>query len=229
MKMTKRIAAMAACAVMAASSMVSVCASASDVAVNDNYVVSEVEQNDNGIMPYAKDGESLNISKIEDEYRQENSNWCWVACTQYVLKYLGTNCSQEEIYKSAKNVETVEDKRGTLDECKKAIKNLEGSVFSSGKSATYKLVSERIHDKYIVILRGFRNGGSIGHDLVCYGYQTTTNTNGSTNYELLVYDPDSKVGGYGKLISTGEKSANFKLKVGTNESSFTTADYIYGR
>ena len=228
MKMTKRIAVMAVCAAMAATSMISVCVSASEVTVNEKYLISEMGQSASGIVPYA-DAVSLNVSKFEDKYRQGNGNWCWVACTQFVLKYLGKYCSQAEIYKSAKNTDTVEDKRGTLDECKTAINNLEGSTFYSGNTATYKLVSGRIDNKNIVIIRGFRDGNSIGHTLVCYGYKETTNSSGNTNYVLMIYDLDSNIGGYGTLTSTGEKSTSFTLKVGNNTSSFKTDNYIYGK
>lgn len=54
MKMTKRLMAMAMCGIMAATSMVGICASASDITVNDNYIVSEVEPNDSGIARIAQ-------------------------------------------------------------------------------------------------------------------------------------------------------------------------------
>lgn len=80
MKMTKRIAAMAACAVMTVTSMVGMGTSAVDVTVNDNYIVSEVEQNDNGIMPYA-DGDVFNGLTKGAYYSPDSSGFILISGT----------------------------------------------------------------------------------------------------------------------------------------------------
>lgn len=80
MKMTKRIAAMAACAVMAATSMVGICTSAADVSTNDNFIGSVVEQNNNEIVPYA-DGDVFNGMTKGAYYSPDSSAFVLISGT----------------------------------------------------------------------------------------------------------------------------------------------------
>lgn len=231
MKMTKKLMAMAMCGIMAATSMVGVCAYASDTTVNDNYFITEIGQSDSGIMPYAFESFSLNVSNVP-ECRQEDTNWCWVACTQYVLRYLGVSKTQSEIYKTAKDTQTVSNNTGTFSEINKAIKAIEGSTFYTGYTATYTNIHNRIIENNIAIIRGYKGGNSVAHDIVCYGYESSTDVAGETDsYVLYVYDPASTNGGYGTLecSKTGTTKYTLKLNGGNKSYSFNAIDYLYGK
>lgn len=215
---------MVACAVMTATAMVGIGASASDLTVNDNYVVSAVEQNDNGIMPYAI---SKDLPIDTTGAYQEDTNWCWVACTKVVLKYLGKTVSQEDIYKTAKETETVENKTGTFAEINKAIESYANKTFDTGTSPTYKTIADLVYKKNIVILQGYVGSATKAHDIVCYGCNYDDN---AKTYTLKVFDPSKTAGGYGTITCSTKGSKTFSLKTDKREKAvtFDITDYMYG-
>ncbi len=222
MKMTKRIAVMAACAVMAATSMVGVEASATDVTFNNSAVA--VQEN-YSVMPLSSAHENtLTITG----YSQEKSNWCWVACTRTVLKFLKVSPlpTQTEIYKKGKNVETEENETGDFVDIKRAIKFYTEKTFTSSTISSFNNISDAIRLDKIVIVRGLKGTSTEGHDLVVYGFEENEDED---IYVLKIYDPSTVDGGYGTLTCTKGTSKTFTWTIGDKSKTFTATNYMYGK
>ena len=217
MKMTKRLLTMAMCGIMAATSMVSMGASAADVTVNDFVSV----QSDNSIMLHAEIEEKT-LTYVG--YPQEKQYWCWAACAQTALKFVGVKKTQKEIYEAAKGNTDYIDETGTFADINKAIYAFDGTKFTTSTNPKYSLISNRIGSRNIVIIRGLK--GTLEHDIICYGYKSDPNNN---TYTLYIYDPSTIDGGKGTLTCSKTDATTYTWKVGSTTKTFTATDYMYGK
>ena len=216
MKFTKKIMTMATCAVMAASSMVGMSASA----IYESGNTQAVSQS---ITPY-----TVSSGEVDYEgYPQEDSNWCWVACTQTALKFVGVTKTQTAIYKKGKNTDTVGNEMGTFADINRAITGFGKTAFTTSTSPTFTGISDKIDDRYIVIIRGLKGNSTVGHDIICYGFTKDTSTG---TYSLSIYDPSTLNGGEGTLTCSTKNSTNFTMTIGDSyTTTFNATNYMYGR
>ena len=217
MKFTKKIMTMATCAVMAASSMVGMSASAV-------YEGGNTQAFSQSVTPYAVS--SYELDNVIG-YPQEYSNWCWVACTQTALKFVGVTKTQTQIYKKAKNTDTVENLTGTFADINRAITGFGETAFTTSTNPTFTGISDKIDDRYIVIIRGLKGNSTVGHDIICYGFTNDTSTG---TYTLSIYDPSTLNGGEGTLTCSTKSSTNFTMTIGDSyTTTFNATNYMYGR
>jgi hypothetical protein len=223
MKVTKRIVAMTACAIMSVSSMVSVYTSATEMNCNDNGLVKVCDD----YSTMALSSAHYNELKITG-YPQENSYWCWVACTKTILKYLKVSPlpSQTEIYKTAKGVDKAENKQGNFTEIKKAISAYAKKEFTTSTKPSFNNISDAIRYDKIVIVRGLKENSTEGHDLVVYAFDENKDDG---SYVLKIYDPDSNEGGDGTLTCEKGTNTTYTWTVGEKSKTFTATNYMYGK
>lgn len=222
MKMTKRFAAMAACAVMTITSMVGMSASASDATINDNYVVSEVEQNDNGIARIAAGSKTLSVTVT----KQEKSNWCWAACTQAVLNYNGESVSQTDIVTYVKGSELNEG--GKVSEMASALNHFLDVTTYSGYTGTikgYSKIVTKIKLSKPVILAGhytLNSGATSDHAMLCYGYSSQN----SDELKLYVKSPTTTGTDTITLTCSDENATSYDMyRSGSKIGTYTVTGY----
>jgi hypothetical protein len=219
MKMTKRIAAMVACAVMAASSMVSVCASATEMNCNDDSIVNVYENNI--ATPYIS--KSHSIAGLSYPFGQDKTNWCWAACTQQVLDYYYTEQDQADIVEYIKGSADV-DEGGNVNDMAKALNYFtDTNDFSgyTGKMAVYSKVASKINLDKPVILAGTHTVGSDSkkHAVLCYGYDQSD----SNALKLYVVSPTTSGGRNMTLVCSSTTSNTFKTPDG--KETYTMSGY----
>lgn len=225
MKMTKRIAAMAACAVMTVTSMVGMSASASDMTVNDNYAVSEVELNDSGIARIAAGSKTLSVTVT----KQETDCWCWAACTQAILAYNNKTESQEDIVKFAKKAEIEAGKdpetlAGNTSDIANALNHfLDVTTYKShtGSTKTYSTMVTKIKNSKPIVLAGhytINSGATSDHAVVCYGY----NSRNSQELKLYIKSPTTSGAKSLTFVCSSDDATSYDMyegntKIGTYE------------
>lgn len=186
--------------------------------INSNYEVSTV----NDITPYAVTSKTLNF---KSGYAQEKTKWCAVACTASVLKYFGVTKTQSEVYKEAKNTTTVENEGINFKEAKAVLKEFANKTFTTSTNPTFRIISSKIDNGNIVMIRGSKNNNTVDHALICYGF---TEDSDNKTYTLKVFDPSQISGGYGTLTCSKAGSSDYTLTVGSNTTTYNASEFIYG-
>ncbi len=174
MKMTKRIAAMAVCGIMTATSMVGICASALDTTIGEIQIVYELAKS-------VSSEEELTVTT----YGQEKTNWCWAACTEMLIKFYNptSTADQSKIVKAAKG--SVVDEAGGEDDVITAMKKyLKGYSYTTirNQNMGFNSIKSSISKGNPVYLKMSTSIGN--HAVVCSGYRVSSGIN-----ELYIHDP----------------------------------------
>lgn len=218
MKMTKRIAAMAMCGIMAASAMVGVSASAADVTNIDNHIISEFERNDSEIVRIAAGSKTLSVTVT----KQEKSNWCWAACTQAILSYNNKTVSQSDIVTYVKGSDS--DVGGNTSNIADALNHfLDVTTYKShtGNTKTYSTMVTKIKNSKPIVLAGhytLNSGATSDHAVVCYGY----NSQNSKELKLYIKSPTTSGAKSLTFVCSSETATSYDMyegntKIGTYE------------
>lgn len=214
MKMTKRIAAIAACAVMTASSMVGMSASATDVNCCGNNTVNV----HNGNVETLAVSNKHTISGLGTTFKQDGKHLCWAACTQVVLKYYGVTKTQKDIAVYIHKDENNYDKSGDVYDIGNALNHFnedskKSFVGDGGKMATCDKIIKKVNNDKPVIMIGQQtvDGNTEGHAMLCYGYDKTN----SSNIKLYVICPNENGGRKITLTCDSINSTSFTSSDGT--------------
>lgn len=216
MKMTKRLATLAACAVMAASSMVGMGAFAADVSVYNSFEQLSTHSND---VPVGLTSVLHTVFNIP-RYKQ-SGNTCWLECVRSIVNYkLGTDYSDNDIYAIMQESPTIEtSENGGLTGSNTV--TLLNRIFSKNKSSlsakrvtktlSYDDIKKSISkdNPMIMVAKNTVTGNS--HDVVISGYAT------------CVQDCSThKVGDYTGLVlmNPQDGSEAFYYDSNTNDTSF---------
>ena len=103
-------------------------------------------------------------------YKQEKSNWCWVAAAKMIVKYkTGNVISQCEIYKDGKNISScTTNNTGSIADVRRAL-NANGVNPGTETTLTWDYVTSEIGVNRPIYSRiGWTSGG--GHAHVIRGY-----------------------------------------------------------
>lgn len=210
MKMTKRLMTMAMCGIMAATSMVSMGASAANINCNNNSIIST--ESENNAVPYAI-SKSHTISDLGSTFKQDDTNICWAACIQEVLRYYGVTETQENIVKERGPNGEYHNTGANYSEIKGVLNNLakkKRKTFSSftDAMATGDKVMAKVNSDKPVIMIGKLNG--TGHALLCYKYDKSD----SNNVKLYVICPNTDKGRKITLICDADSNKSFTSEDG---------------
>ncbi len=221
MKMTKRIAAMAACAVMAASSMVGMGASA--ITSTNNIPYEEISTLSD-TAPVGLISELHTVFNIP-RYKQ-TGNTCWLECIRSIVNYkLGTTYSADDIRTIMKESPTITpSSNGGLNQDNTVA--LLNRIFKKNSSALKASLTKRplsyaeikkLIDKdmpFILIAKNSATGAA--HDVVVSGYATCWRDFGSY-----------KTGDYTGLVlmNPQDGSEAFYYDSDTSDTAFSFTNY----
>ena len=201
-KIVKRITAVCVSLVMAATSMIGINTSADMINFNNRMTSYNMS-----ISPYALNKKTLNVSLCS----QENTNWCWVASAQMIMKYYGVNKTQDEIYMAAKGTTTVENTSGSATDIMTALNTLvSGESFTKVTTGKYSSIQNKISSGRPVIIIGKKGGNS--HAIVCKGFDKTN------GYVLNILDPSNSSGGISTMTCSSDSNSTYTL---TNDNGRT--------
>lgn len=191
---------MATCAVMAASSMVGMSASA-------------LTPYDNPTTTSTMTATSTPVTLTVSTYNQLDEHWCWAACVRMLLKYYngGTPETQAEIVEHVKG--EVIDEGASDDEVKNALRDLLDGTYTITKISSTSMSFDRIQDCIDngnpVYLRVVKNNTS--HAVICSGYKTLSD--GSK--QIFIQDPGQDTANYWGTIDSNNTITNGTVTKGT--------------